>query len=70
MNKLYLLLTGSAYSKLGITTQGVYDEDTLLGSDYAEHIPQKVHQTKTIIDIVNDDFNKPVEWVTTITRIK
>ena len=76
--KQFMVTTGTADTR--VHTQyctHIYNESTLLNSDYKNFLPKKLHATTThITEVIGIDStplaspNETITWVTTITRIK
>lgn len=75
--KKFLVTTATADERVKVRNiSNIYNEETLLNSDYKEFIPSKLHQTTIQVDKVLGinctelaESGEYIEWVTTITRI-
>lgn len=75
--KQYLVTTATADKRVkNNKCTNIYDEETLLHSDYKNFLPKKLYKTTIQIDTVlgiNSTAlagkDEQIEWVTTITRI-
>lgn len=77
MGKKFLVTTATADERVEHSKcTNIYDEETLLHSDYKKFLPKKMYKTTVQIDKVIGINSTPlankdeqIEWVTTITRI-
>ena len=75
--KKFVVTTATADERVKVRNiSNIYNEETLLNSDYKEFIPSELHQTTIQVDKVLGinstalaKSGEYIEWVTTITRI-
>lgn len=67
----YLVTTATADSRVENNYTGsIYDEQTLLNSDYKNNIPTSTTHPVVLIDYVKSiQSGDLIEWITTITKL-
>lgn len=67
----YLVTTATADSRVEKNYTGaIYDEQTLLNSDYKNNLPTSTTHPVVLIDYIKTvPGDELIEWVTTITRL-